>query len=170
MPLTLTAKLELHILPTWVLRADDALLAAERGVAAVWVSNHGGRQLDTFEATASVLYSVSQALRGSGVEVYVDSGVRRGTDVLKCLALGATFVFVGRPTLWGLAAHGKEGVKKVLSILNLELHESMKLTGQTDVSKVESDIVSIPLQSLAVPPTFASLLEQMFSTEVKSKL
>ena len=64
-----------------------------------------------FEATASVLFSVSQALKGTGVEVYVDSGVRRGTDVLKCLALGAKFVFVGRPALWGLAAQGKEGEK-----------------------------------------------------------
>ena len=81
---------------------EDALKCLEYGVDAIWVSNHGARQLDTTPATIEVLEEVVQAVEGK-IEVYFDGGVRRGTDVLKALALGARAVFIGRPQLWGLA-------------------------------------------------------------------
>src|SRR6185503_7701232 len=94
-----------------VLTHEDALLAAEHGAAAVVVSNHGGRQLDGVPATMDVLPEVVEAV-GERVEVLVDGGVRRGTDVLKALALGARAVLSGRPILWGLAVDGEEGVAR----------------------------------------------------------
>ncbi|CAN8007753.1 unnamed protein product, partial [Ixodes pacificus] len=81
---------------------EDAEEAVNRGVSAIFVSNHGGRQLDGLPATIEVLPEIVRAVRGR-VEVYVDGGVRRGTDVVKALALGAKAVFVGRPAFWGLA-------------------------------------------------------------------
>jgi (S)-2-hydroxy-acid oxidase len=100
---------------------EDALLAREHKVDAIWVSNHGGRQLDTIPASIEVLEECVEAVRGSGMEVYFDGGVRRGTDVFKALALGANCVFIGRPVLYGLAVNGQAGVEKVLTILNDEL-------------------------------------------------
>ena len=96
-----------------IVRPDDARLAVEHGAAAVVVSNHGGRQLDTAVATLDALPAVAEAVAGR-LEVLLDGGVRRGTDVVKALALGARAVAVGRPVLWGLAVAGQQGVELVL--------------------------------------------------------
>ena len=102
----------LPILVKGVVRGDDALLAIEHGAAGVIVSNHGGRQLDTAIATARALPEVVNAIGGRGA-VLVDGGIRRGTDVLKALAMGAQAVLLGRPVLWGLAVNGQQGAQQV---------------------------------------------------------
>jgi isopentenyl diphosphate isomerase/L-lactate dehydrogenase-like FMN-dependent dehydrogenase len=107
---------------------EDAALAAEHGAAAIVVSNHGGRQLDGVAATADVLPEAVEAVAGRA-EVYVDGGVRRGTDVLVALALGARAVLVGRPVLWGLAAGGEAGVLRVLELLREEVELGLTLLG-----------------------------------------
>jgi isopentenyl diphosphate isomerase/L-lactate dehydrogenase-like FMN-dependent dehydrogenase len=103
-----------------ILSAEDALLAAEHGAAGVIVSNHGGRQLDGVAASLDALPEIVEAV-GERVEVLVDGGVRRGTDVLKALALGARAVLVGRPVVWGLAVRGEQGVRDVLELLRAEI-------------------------------------------------
>lgn len=124
-----------------IIRPDDALRAAEAGAAAVIVSNHGGRQLDTAPATIEVLPEISEALHSSPVEVLVDGGVRRGTDVVKALALGARAVLVGRPVLWGLAAGGEAGVAAALGLLRTELDLAMALAGAPTVADITRDLV-----------------------------
>ena len=93
------------------------------------VSNHGGRQLDGCSATAEVLRECVEAVAGTGIEVYIDGGVRRGKDVMRALSLGATAVFIGRPVLHGLVVGGEQGVHSVLSILHEELLTTMALCG-----------------------------------------
>lgn len=124
-----------------VLRGDDAAHCVAHGAAAVIVSNHGGRQLDGTPATIKVLEEVVQAV-GGRAEVYLDGGVRRGTDVLKALALGARAVCIGRPYLWGLAVAGPAGVERVLTLLREELTTAMILAGCADVQKVPRDLVT----------------------------
>jgi len=119
---------ELPIVLKGVLTAEDALLAAEHGAAAVVVSNHGGRQLDGVPATLDVLPEVAEAA-GERVEVLVDGGIRRGTDVLKALALGARTALTGRAVLWGLAVGGEEGAARVLAVLREEIEVGLKLLG-----------------------------------------
>ncbi|MGZ4282259.1 MAG: alpha-hydroxy acid oxidase [Gaiellaceae bacterium] len=119
---------ELPLVLKGVLTAEDALLAAEHGAAAVVVSNHGGRQLDGVPATLDVLPEVAEAA-GEGVEVLVDGGIRRGTDVLKALALGAGAALTGRAALWGLAADGEQGAARVLALLREEIEVGLKLLG-----------------------------------------
>jgi 4-hydroxymandelate oxidase len=127
-----------------IVRPDDALRAAEAGAAGVIVSNHGGRQLDTAPATIEVLPEIAEALRGSPVEVFVDGGVRRGTDIVKALALGARAVLVGRPVLWGLAAGGEAGAAAALGLLRNELDLAMALAGAPTVADITRDLVRIP--------------------------
>ena len=122
----------LPVLVKGVLRGDDAAACLDAGAAGVVVSNHGGRQLDTVVATADALAEVVAAVGDRG-EVYVDGGIRRGTDVLKALALGARGVLVGRPVLWGLAVGGAAGVERVLSGLVGELRLAMALCGAVGV-------------------------------------
>jgi isopentenyl diphosphate isomerase/L-lactate dehydrogenase-like FMN-dependent dehydrogenase len=110
----------LPVLLKGILSAEDALLAAEHGAAGVIVSNHGGRQLDGVAASLDALPEVVEAV-GDRLEVLVDGGVRRGTDVLKALALGARAVLVGRPAVWGLAVGGERGVRDVLELLRAEI-------------------------------------------------
>jgi isopentenyl diphosphate isomerase/L-lactate dehydrogenase-like FMN-dependent dehydrogenase len=119
---------ELPLVLKGVLTAEDALLAAEHGAAAVVVSNHGGRQLDGVPASLDVLPEVAEAV-GERVEVLMDGGIRRGTDVLKALALGARAVLSGRAVLWGLAAAGEEGAAAVLRLLREEVEVGLKLLG-----------------------------------------
>ena len=126
-----------------VLRADDAARAVEAGCDGVWVSNHGGRQLDTSIATADALPEVVEAVGGRAL-VAVDGGVRRGIDVLKALALGADLVAVGRPVLWGLAIDGAGGVQRVLEILRDELSLAMALAGCRSIGEVTPDLVRRP--------------------------
>jgi 4-hydroxymandelate oxidase len=124
-----------------VLRGDDATRCVEAGAAAVWVSNHGGRQLDGAVATADALAEVVAAV-GDRAEVYVDGGIRHGTDVLKALALGAGAAFVGRPALWGLATGGSEGVRRVLGGLQRELAHAMSLAGAPTITDLTADLVA----------------------------
>lgn len=108
---------------------DDARRAVEHGAAAVIVSNHGGRQLDTVPATIDLLPAIAEELAGGPAEVYVDGGIRRGTDVAVALARGARAVLVGRPVLWGLACGGEAGVRRVLALLEDELRLALTLLG-----------------------------------------
>jgi 4-hydroxymandelate oxidase len=134
---------ELPVVVKGIVRPDDALRAADAGVAGIVVSNHGGRQLDTSPPTIEVLPEIADALksRGHGMEVFVDGGVRRGTDVLKALALGARVVLVGRPVLWGLAADGEAGAAWVLRHLRDELDLAMALAGAPTLADITRDLV-----------------------------
>jgi len=118
----------------------NAVEAVDAGVDGIVVSNHGGRVLDFCQASIEVLPAIVKAV-GSKIEVLIDGGFRRGTDVLKALALGAKGVLVGRPICWGLAAAGAEGVAKVLQMMTSELIRTMTLTNVPDVSKVPRDVV-----------------------------
>ncbi|XP_042150729.1 hydroxyacid oxidase 1-like [Ixodes scapularis] len=109
-----------------ITNTEDAEEAISRGASAIFVSNHGGRQLDGLPATIEVLPEVVSAVRGR-VEVYLDGGVRHGTDVIKALALGAKAAFVGRPTIWGLAYNGEAGVRQMLAILRREVDRDLAL-------------------------------------------
>ena len=116
-------------------RSDDARKSAEHGAKAIVVSNHGGRQLDTAPATCEVLPHVAEAV-GDRCEIYVDGGIRRGSDVLKAIALGARAVLVGRPILWGLTVNGEQGATHILEILRRELDEAMLLCGSTTLEDI----------------------------------
>jgi 4-hydroxymandelate oxidase len=132
---------KLPIVVKGLVRPDDSLRAIDAGASAVVVSNHGGRQLDTAPATISVLRSVVEAV-GGRAEVYVDGGIRRGTDVVKALALGARAVLIGRPVLWGLTVGGREGVAAALQCLRRELDLAMALCGCPTVEDITSDLLS----------------------------
>ncbi|NXS61240.1 HAOX2 oxidase, partial [Brachypteracias leptosomus] len=118
----------LPIIIKGILTKEDAELAVRHGVQGIIVSNHGGRQLDGGPATIDALVEVVEAVQGK-VEVYLDGGIRKGSDILKALALGAKCVFIGRPALWGLAYKGEEGLQDVLRILQDEFRLSMALAG-----------------------------------------
>ncbi|OWM86021.1 hypothetical protein CDL15_Pgr027247 [Punica granatum] len=118
----------LPIIIKGVLTREDAIKAMEVGVAGIVVSNHGARQLDYTPATISVLEEVVQAVKGR-VPVFVDGGIRRGTDIFKALALGAQAVLIGRPVVYGLAAKGEYGVRRVIELLKDELELTMALSG-----------------------------------------
>jgi 4-hydroxymandelate oxidase len=124
-----------------VLRADDAERCVAAGAKAIIVSNHGGRHLDTAVATADALPEIVAACAGTA-EVYVDGGIRRGTDILKALALGARAVLIGRPSLWGLSVRGADGVRDVLDHLRGELTRTMALCGVANVSEATPDLVA----------------------------
>jgi 4-hydroxymandelate oxidase len=138
----LAAEVDLPLLVKGVLRPDDARFAIESGAAGVIVSNHGGRQLDTVPATGTVLPSIVDAVQETAA-VLVDGGIRRGTDILKALCLGADSVLVGRPALWGLAAAGTDGVRAVLEILLDEFDRALALSGCPKASELKgrSDLV-----------------------------
>jgi 4-hydroxymandelate oxidase len=123
-----------------ICRGDDARRSVEHGAKAVVVSNHGGRQLDTAPATCEVLPHVVEAV-GDSCEVYVDGGIRRGSDVLKAIALGARAVLVGRPILWGLAVDGEQGATNVLENLRRELDEAMLLCGCTTLADIDASLL-----------------------------
>ncbi|HEX4490807.1 MAG TPA: alpha-hydroxy acid oxidase [Acidimicrobiia bacterium] len=124
-----------------VLRGDDARACVDAGAAAVVVSNHGGRILDGTVATADALAEVVDAL-GSDAEVLVDGGIRRGTDVVRALALGARGVLVGRPVIWGLTLDGANGVTRVLDDLVADLRRALAACGVTSVTQVDRDLVA----------------------------
>ena len=130
-----------------VMRPDDARRCADAGAAAVWVSNHGGRQLDQAAATADCLAAVVAEV-GDDCEVYVDGGVRTGRHALAALALGARAVFLGRPPVYALAAHGPAGVTRLLAELAEELTETLRLVGCGSVGALSADLLS-------APPSFA---------------
>ena len=121
-----------------VIRPEDALTAVETGFSTMWVSNHGARQLETSPATIDVLPSIREAV-GPDVEIIMDGGVQRGTDIAKALALGADSVGVGKPYLWGLAAGGEQGVTKAYEILKVELDRAMGLLGTPTVAALKKE-------------------------------
>jgi 4-hydroxymandelate oxidase len=123
-----------------VLRSDDATMAAEHGAAGIIVSNHGGRQVDTALATIRALPAIAEAVENR-LDIMLDGGVRRGTDVLKALALGAKAVFLGRPILWGLGYDGEQGVTRVLEILRDEFDLTMALCGCRSVAEITRDLL-----------------------------
>ncbi len=131
---------DLPVLVKGVVRGDDARRAVDHGAAGVVVSNHGGRQLDTSPATITVLREVVEAVNGE-IDVLIDGGIRRGTDVLKALALGATAVGIGRPVLWGLAVDGEAGVRRVLTMLRDELDLAMALCGLSALDEATPDLI-----------------------------
>ncbi|XP_073409969.1 2-Hydroxyacid oxidase 1 isoform X2 [Dendrobates tinctorius] len=130
----------LPIVAKGILTAEDAIEAVKCGVRGILVSNHGARQLDGVPATLDVLQEIVKAVDGK-VEVYLDGGVRKGTDVLKALALGAKAVFIGRPVLWGLAYQGEHGVEEVLNILRDEFRLAMALSGCCSVKEIDKSFV-----------------------------
>ncbi|RHN42397.1 putative (S)-2-hydroxy-acid oxidase [Medicago truncatula] len=130
----------LPIIVKGVLTAEDTRLAVQAGVAGIIVSNHGARQLDYVPATIMALEEVVQAAEGR-VPVFMDGGVRRGTDVFKALALGAAGVFIGRPVVFSLAADGEAGVRKVFEMLHDELERTMALCGCRSVKDITRDHV-----------------------------
>lgn len=119
---------------------EDARRCIERGADAVWVSNHGGRQLGAAPASIDTLPAIAEAVRGER-EIIFDGGVRRGTDVVKALALGVSAVAIGRAYLWGLAAAGEAGVARAIAILRNEVLQTMALTGRTKIADIKRDLV-----------------------------
>jgi 4-hydroxymandelate oxidase len=132
----------LPIILKGILTAEDARLAVEHGVDAIVVSNHGGRQLDTAIPSIEALPEIVEAVAGR-CEIYLDGGIRRGTDILKALALGARAVLIGRPVLWGLAVTGAEGVYHVLELLRHELELAMVLSGRPTLASIDRSLLKI---------------------------
>jgi isopentenyl diphosphate isomerase/L-lactate dehydrogenase-like FMN-dependent dehydrogenase len=139
----LRTQTKLPLLLKGVMTAEDTQCSVDSGAHAVVVSNHGGRQLDGVSATVTALPEVIEAAAGR-VEIFLDGGVRRGTDVLKALALGARAVLIGRAYLWGLAVAGEDGVRDVLRMLRDELELSMALAGRTSVAAIDSSLIRRP--------------------------
>jgi L-lactate dehydrogenase (cytochrome) len=123
-----------------ILDAEDARMAAQSGADALIVSNHGGRQLDGADSSINALPSIVDAV-GKQIEVHMDGGIRSGQDVLKARALGARGCYIGRSFLYGLGAMGQEGVTKALEIIHKELDLSMAFAGETDIEKVDKNIL-----------------------------
>jgi len=126
-----------------IVRPDDARRCLDVGADAVWISNHGGRQLDTAPATIDTLADIVSAVHGQA-EIILDGGIRRGTDIIKALALGATAVAIGRPYLFGLGAAGQAGVEKALDILLTALARDMALIGAARTADLSPDFVRPP--------------------------
>eukprot|EP00455_Lapot_gusevi_P051548 TRINITY_DN7717_c0_g2_i2.p1 TRINITY_DN7717_c0_g2~~TRINITY_DN7717_c0_g2_i2.p1 ORF type:complete len:317 (+),score=55.85 TRINITY_DN7717_c0_g2_i2:73-1023(+) len=137
---------ELPIIVKGIMTAEDADLAVQAGAKAIYVSNHGGRQLDSVSASIDVLEEVATAVAGRA-EVWFDGGVRTGTDVFKALALGATAVFLGRPVLYALGAGGEAGVRRMLQLINDELRLAMSLAGCASISDITRKHVDTRLSS-----------------------
>jgi 4-hydroxymandelate oxidase len=132
---------DLPLILKGVIRPEDAVLARDNGAAAVIVSNHAGQGLRSSQPVAHALPAIIDAV-GSDIEVYADSGIRSGADVLRALALGARSVLIGRPALWGLAAGGADGVARVLRILQAELAEVMAITGAAKISDIDGSVLA----------------------------
>jgi L-lactate dehydrogenase (cytochrome) len=126
-----------------VLTGDDARRAVDAGAAAVVVSNHGGRQLDGLPASLSALPEVVSAVNG-GAEVLMDGGIRRGSDIVKAICLGARAVLVGRAYAYGLAAAGEAGVARALEILRTDVGRTLRLLGCASVAQLDRSFVDVP--------------------------
>jgi len=126
-----------------VLTADDALRAVDAGAAAISVSNHGGRQLDCVPASLRALPEVVAAVHGQ-VEVWMDGGIRRGTDIVKAICLGANAVLCGRAYAYGLAAAGEVGVARAIEILRVDLERTLRLLGCASVKELDRSYVNVP--------------------------
>ena len=136
----LRAMIKVPMVIKGVIAAEDAKLAVEHGLDAVYVSNHGGRGLDYSPSTLEVLPEIAEAV-GGRVPILFDSGVRRGTDILKALALGASAVCLGRMPRWGLAAYGPQGAQRMLEMMQAELKQAMMATGRSTLGSVNRSLV-----------------------------
>ena len=136
----LCSKVNVPVLLKGVLHPDDARLAIDHGAAGIIVSNHGARQLDTVPATIDALPDLMEAADDK-LEVLIDGGIRRGTDVFKALALGAKAVGVGRPIIWGLAVDGEQGARRVLDILRKDFELTMRLCGCATIEDIKKDLL-----------------------------
>ncbi|HEY6797472.1 MAG TPA: alpha-hydroxy acid oxidase [Kineosporiaceae bacterium] len=139
----LRAKTSLRILLKGVLHPADARLAVQHGVDGLMISNHGGRQLDTVPSTVELLPELAAAVDGA-IPLLLDGGVRRGTDVVKALALGASAVGIGRPVLWALAEGGEKGVRRLLELLREEVDDAVALCGASAVTGLTPELVRVP--------------------------
>ena len=137
----LTSNTSLPLAVKGVHRPDDAERAVESGAAGVVVSNHGGRQLDTVPATIEMLPAIAEAVAGRA-DLLLDSGVRRGTDVVKALSLGAGAVMIGRPILWALASGGADGVHRAIEMLVAETREAMTLCGARSLAELGPELIA----------------------------
>jgi isopentenyl diphosphate isomerase/L-lactate dehydrogenase-like FMN-dependent dehydrogenase len=148
----LAAQTPLPLVVKGIMTAEDARLCADHGVRGIIVSNHGARQLDTTFASIEVLPEVVDAVAGR-CEVYLDGGIRRGTDVLKALALGARAVLIGRPLFWGLAVDGEAGVKAILQVLRDELEMAMGMCGRPSIASIDRSLLGTvsPIASFLHP-------------------
>ncbi len=149
----LASNIPLPVVVKGVMTGEDGRLAAENGSKGIIVSNHGARQLDTTFASVEVLPEVVAAVEGRA-EVYLDGGIRRGTDVLKALALGARAVLIGRPIFWGLAVDGEAGLESVLEFLRDELYIAMGQSGRPNIDSIDLSLLGTvsPLSSVLRPP------------------
>jgi isopentenyl diphosphate isomerase/L-lactate dehydrogenase-like FMN-dependent dehydrogenase len=148
-----------------IMSAADARRAADMEVDGIVVSNHGGRQLDGLPSTLEVLPRIADAVEGTGLQILIDGGVRRGGDIARARALGATACLIARPWVWGMAAGGEDGISRVVEILRGELDRALALLGVRSISEVSSDFVRVPRdwlpRGLAAPVSFASGVEIM---------
>lgn len=148
------SNIRLPVVVKGIMAGEDGRLSAEHGAKGIIVSNHGGRYLDTTLATIEVLPEVVKAVDGRA-EVYLDGGVRRGTDVFKALALGAKSVLIGRPLFWGLAVNGEAGVVSVLEMLRDELDATMGMCGRPTVDSIGPDCIDTVSPLLSMFPHHA---------------
>ena len=128
-----------------VMTPEDAKLAVKAGADAIWISNHGGRQLDGLSGTIEVLPEIVKAVKGRA-EIYLDGGVRRGSDIVKAIALGANACMIGRPYMYGLAANGTAGVESIIKILEIEMDATMALMGRPSIASLDSSSVRITIK------------------------
>ncbi|CAM4427288.1 MAG: 4-hydroxymandelate oxidase [Legionellaceae bacterium] len=134
----LKTQLSIPLILKGIMRPDDAVKALDYGADAIIVSNHGGRQLDGVPSSIELLSDIAEKIAGK-FPILIDGGIRRGTDILKAIALGASCVLIGRPLLWGLAANGKQGVVDMLKILKEEFLEAMILCSYQQIKDVQED-------------------------------
>ncbi|KAJ3324722.1 hypothetical protein HDV06_005980 [Boothiomyces sp. JEL0866] len=154
---------------------EDAVLAAQAGIEAIVISNHGGRQLDTARSAIEVLQEVVQALKDANIqtsmEIYIDGGIRRGTDIFKALALGAKAVGLGRPFLYAMSSYGQTGVEHLIDLLREEFEIAMRLTGVTDVSQInQNHVLTHHLSSNYVQDKLTDIIYQPMNPLKLSKL
>lgn len=138
------ANSKLPLIIKGIARASDAQEAINAGVDAIWISNHGGRQLSDCPATIDLLKKIAPVVKGTGVELYIDGGFRTGSDILKAIALGADVVFLGRPVLSALACAGDDALREMLKILKKELDIAMGLCGISSLSQADESLLWYP--------------------------
>lgn len=135
----------LPVIPKGIMHPRDAMQAIEQGAAGLWLSNHGGRQLDGAPSALSVLPRIARAVPSS-VPIIVDGGVRRGQDIFRALALGASAVAIGRPVIYGLTVGGEAGVRSMLSCLRAELENVLQLAGVADIAQIDASCLAVAVQ------------------------
>lgn len=149
-----------------VQRGEDVVIAAEKGIKAVVLSNHGGRQLDFSRPPLEVLAEARAMLKEKNledsIEIYIDGGVRRGSDIIKALCLGAKGVGLGRPFLYAMAGYGEEGVSKLVSILQLEIQNNMRLLGVRKIDDLNESFIDCKNLTLRNPKAGDSLYDEAY--------